>query len=413
MSAHHKIIIIGGGGMGLAAAWRLAKRGEKPLVIEQFGLFHNRGSSHAEHRVIRRTYDDDLYARLIVHAYRLWEELEAESGQQLKYLYGGLEIGPQDDKTLNNIIRVCHETGIPIDVMTPAEAKGRFPQWHLRPDFLMVFCPLNGFLAIDDTMRAKAARALRYGAIINENEPVLEIRPQANGAKVRTAKATYTCDRLIITAGAYAKKLLRQVGLDVPYIIETNQVHWFKVDDGASFRPERFPIFIIRHDTDAIGGMYGFPLFRKPGIKVAVHHSNDFIDVENYTMQPNPKTAERVWDFVREFIPGAASEMVEMATCLYDFPPDEHFVIAMHPDYPHISMANMAGHGYKFASVVGEILAQFATDGKTEYDLTGLDVARFFSATAARRAPIHVDAARSTGSARPDVGSGDLRESQK
>jgi monomeric sarcosine oxidase len=394
MSTHHKIIIIGGGGMGLSAAWRLARRGEKPLVIEQFSLFHNRGSSHAEHRILRRTYDDDLYARLVVEAYRLWEELEGESGQRLKYLYGGLEIGPHTDKTLNNIIDVCRATGIPIDVFSPAELGQRYPQWHVRPDFIALFCPLNGFLAIDDCMRAKAELAAKGGVIFQENEPVEAITPLANGVEIRTAKGTYTCDRLIITAGAYAKKLMRQIGLDVPYIIESSQVHWFKVDSDEMYRPERFPIFILRHDTDTIGGMYGFPLFRKPGIKVAVHHSNDVIDVENYTMQPNPTTTERVAAFVREFLPGAAAQPAEIATCLYDFPPDEHFVIAQHPEFPHISMANMAGHGYKFAPLVGEVLAQFAVDGHTTYDLTGLGVDRFFSEAAARRDPIHVDVAR-------------------
>jgi sarcosine oxidase len=391
---HTKTIIIGGGGMGLAAAWRLAKRGEPVRVIEQFELFHNKGSSHAEHRILRRTYDDPLYAALIPHAYRLWEELEQDAGKELMFLFGGVEIGPETDSTLRNIIRVAAETGIQHTVYTPQEAATHFPQFKLPPNFLMLHSPLSGFLAIDDTMRAKAEIAAVHGAVIQDNEPVLEIIPNANGAEVRTAKATYTCDKLIVTAGPYAKKLMKQLGLDVPYIIETNQVHWFKVDDPKLYSPQQFPIFIIRDDNSPIGGMYGFPMFKKPGIKVAVHHSNDFIDVENYTRTPNPATAERVHAFMREFIPGASSEILEMATCLYDFPPDEHFVIAMHPQYPHISMANMAGHGYKFASLVGEILAQFAVDGKTEYDLTGLGVDRFFSDKAARRAPIHVDIGR-------------------
>jgi glycine/D-amino acid oxidase-like deaminating enzyme len=140
--------------------------------------------------------------------------------------------------------------------------------------------------------------------------------------------------------------------------------------------------------------MYGFPTFRNPGIKVAVHHSNHYIDVRQYDMLPREDTTRRVREWVTEFIPGADGEVLNVATCLYDFPPDEHFVLSLHPRYRDIAMANMAGHGYKFAPLVGEIMAQLALDGRTEYDLTGLGVDRFFSATAARRPALHVDVGR-------------------
>jgi sarcosine oxidase len=394
MSNHSTVIVIGGGGMGLATAWRLAKGGHNVRVLEQFSFFHNRGSSHTEHRIIRRTYNDDLYSRLMPHAYRLWRELEADSGQKLMYLVGGVDFGPEDDPTLNDIIRISRDLSVPLDVMTREEAQKRFPQFHLRPNFIMTYCPENGFLAIDDCLRAQAEQARKYGAILQDEEPVLEIKPLAHGAEVRTSKATYTCDRLVITAGPYVKNLMKQLGLDVPYTIELNQAHWFKTDRPELFTPDRFPIFIVRHDADGMGGMYGFPTFRHPGIKVSIHHSNQYINIEEYDMQPRRETAERVWNWVREFIPDASGELLDVGTCPYDFPPDEHFVLSLHPQYPDISMANMAGHGYKFASLVGEIMAQLALNGKSEYDLTGLGVDRFFSETAARRPAIHVDVLR-------------------
>lgn len=392
---HSTFLIIGGGGMGLATAWRLAKAGHNVRVLEQFKFLHIRGSSHTEHRILRRTYDDDLYTRLIPHAYRLWAELEADSGQELTYLNGGVDFGPENDKTLQNLIRVSREQNVPLDVMTPAEAHKRFPQFHLRPNYLMTYCPLNGFVAVDDAMRAKFEQARHYGAILQDEEPVLEIRPLEHGAEVRTAKATYTCDKLVITAGAYVKKLMKQLGLDVPYTIELNQAHWFKTYQPELFIPDKFPIFILRNDTESIGGMYGFPTFQRPGIKVSVHHSNVYIDADQYDMQPRLETTQRVWEFMKEFIPGASSAVLDVGTCLYDFPPDEHFVLSLHPDHPDISMANMAGHGYKFAPVIGEIMAQLALKGTTEFDLTGLSVDRFFSETAAHRPAIHVDVMRS------------------
>jgi monomeric sarcosine oxidase len=393
-STHSTVIVVGGGGMGLSAAWRLAKRGVNVRVLEQFKFLHTRGSSHTEHRIIRRTYNDDIYSRLMVAAYDYWGELERDSGATLMHLNGGVDFGPDDDPTLTDLIRVSRELNIPLDVMTAPEARQRFPQFNLPANFLMTFCPLNGFLAVDDCMRAKFETAGRYGAILQDDEPVLEIIPGDHGATVRTAKATYTCDKLIVTAGPYVNNLMGQLGLNFAYTIELNQAHWFKVNDHAMFTPERFPIFIVRYDASWIGGMYGFPTFRNPGIKVSVHHSNNYLDITTYDQVPRQNTIDRVWDFMREFIPAASLELVNVATCPYDFPPDEHFTISLHPQHRDIAVANMAGHGYKFASVVGEALAQLALDGASSFDLTGFDVNRFFDPSVPRRPAIHVDVQR-------------------
>ncbi|MBX3080690.1 MAG: N-methyl-L-tryptophan oxidase [Anaerolineae bacterium] len=392
-SNHTPVLIVGGGGMGLSAAWRVAKRGVNVRVLEQFKFLHTRGSSHTEHRIIRRTYNDDIYSRLMVDAYHYWEELEHDSGTKLMHLVGGVDFGPDNDPTLNDLIHVSHELNIPIDVMTAAEAKQRFPQFNLPANFLMTYCALNGFLAVDDCMKAKLETARKFGAVLQDEEPVLEIIPLAHGAEVRTAKATYTCDKLIVTAGPYVNKLLKQMGLDFSYTIELNQAHWFKVNNPELFQPGRFPVFIVRYDESGIGGMYGFPTFRNPGIKVSVHHSNNYLDIDKYDMQPRQNTIERVTAFMREFIPDAG-EMINVGTCPYDFPNDEHFTISLHPQHKDIALANMAGHGYKFASVVGEALAELALDGKSHFDLTGFDINRFFDPSVPRRPAIHVDILR-------------------
>ncbi|MHB8629004.1 MAG: N-methyl-L-tryptophan oxidase [Aggregatilineales bacterium] len=385
-SIHSEVLIVGGGGMGLATAWRLAKAGRAVRVIEQFPFFHDRGSSHTEHRIIRRTYEDALYSRLVPHAYQLWSELEADSGQKLMYLCGGVEIGPVNDATLKRLIDIAGDLNVPLKIWSPAEAQKHYPQFHLRPDWLMAYCPDNGFLAVDDCVRAHAEQAAKHGAILQDNDLVQTIEPLDHGARVITAQATYTCDKLIVTAGAYVKRLMRQTGLELPFKIEVNQIQWFRTDPPDLFMPGRFPVFIVRNESDeATGGMYGFPTFRFPGIKVTVHHSKHYIEIEDYDRQPHADTTARVAAFVREFLPGAAHEVLDAKTCLYDLPPDEHFVLSLHPHYPDIVMANTTGHGYKFASLIGEILAQLAVRGTTDYDLTGLSVDRFFSETAVRR----------------------------
>lgn len=393
--SHSEVLIIGGGGMGLAAAWHVAKRGHNVRVIERFKFLHNRGSSHTEHRVIRRTYNDDIYSRLVVSAYQGWEELEQESGVKLLNLVGGLDWGPSDDHGLNDIIRVSAALNIPLEVMDANEANKRFPQFHLPDGFTMTLCKLNGFVAVDDAMKAKLDMARKHGAILQDEEQVLQIEPLEHGARVVTDKGTYTCDKLILTAGSYVNPLMQQIGLNFAYTTELNQVHWFAAKDPSLFTMERFPIFIVRWDVGYFNGAYGFPTYRRPGVKVAIHHSNVYIDPEQYDMTPNEGTRDRVTAFVREYMPGLdADSLIDMGTCLYDFPPDEHFVLSKHPQHPDISMANMAGHGYKFAPVVGEILADFAIQGETDYDLTGLGVDRFFNPEAPRRAPIHVDMLR-------------------
>ncbi len=391
---HTAVIIVGGGGMGLAAAWRLAKLGREVRVLERFEFYHARGSSHTEHRIIRRTYDDELYARLMPHAYRLWEELETDSGRKLLYRHGGVEFGPPDDPALKRILEISRGLKIPVDLLSPAEAARRFPQFRLPNSFVMAYCALNGFLAVDDCMRAHAEQASRLGAMLQDNETVLSIRPLERGAEVISSRGAYTCDKLILTAGPWAKGLLSQLGLLVPYTIEVNQSQWFAVEPSQAFSPERFPVFVYRNERDALGGVYGFPTFRNPGIKIGIHHSNHFIDVEEYDMLPRQDTLDRVRDWVRVFLNGASERVLKVVPCLYDFPPDEHFVISLHPRHPDIAMANMAGHGFKFAPLVGEILAQLVTRGSTEYELTGFGVDRFFSSQAARRAPIHVSPTR-------------------
>jgi len=394
-SEHSEVLIIGGGGMGLATAWQVAKRGHSVRVIERFRFLHNRGSSHTEHRVIRRTYNDDIYSRLVIGAYRGWEALEQDSGVKLLNLVGGIDFGPSDDHGLNDIIRVSAELNIPLDVMTADEANKRFPQFHLPPGFTMTYCPLNGFVAVDDAMKAKLDVARKLGAVLQDEERVTLIEPLAHGARVTTDKGVYTCDKLVLSAGSYVNPFMQQLGINFAYTVELNQVHWFAAKDPARFTMDKFPIFIVRWDVGHFNGAYGFPTFRHPGVKVAVHHSNVYLDPEAYDMTPNSGTRDRVTAFVREFMPLLdADNLLDMGTCLYDFPPDEHFVLSKHPQHPDICMANMAGHGYKFAPVVGEILADFAIDGETSYDLTGLSVNRFLDPNAPRREPIHVDMLR-------------------
>src|SRR5689334_3931680 len=87
-------VVVGAGAMGAATAYHLTRRGEPLLLLEQFALGHDRGSSHGAARITRHSYADPAYARLMPAAFRAWRELEADAGQNLYLRTGGVSFCP-------------------------------------------------------------------------------------------------------------------------------------------------------------------------------------------------------------------------------------------------------------------------------------------------------------------------------
>jgi len=372
----YDVIVIGLGGMGAAAAYHLADRGRSVLGLEQFEPLHERGSSHGLTRIIRLAYHEDpAYVPLLRRAYELWHELEADAGAQLLVTTGSLEGGPEDGTTFQGAIEAARLHDIPHSVLDADELRRRYPAYAgFDESTRVVFQADGGFLLAEPTMRAHHEGARRRGAELRFGEVVRAWEPAAGGVRVSTAAGVYEADRLVICAGAWARGLVPW--LDRLAVPERQVLAWLTPTRPVLFEVDRFPVFLI--DVEE-GSFYGFPLFDGHGFKFGkYHHLFEPIDPDD------PDRSVRVEDetvlraFAERYFPDAAGPTELLRACMFTNSPDEHFILDRMPDAPQVAVfAGESGHGYKFCSVVGEILADLAIDGATRHDIGLFSVDRF------------------------------------
>ncbi len=212
---NYDTIVLGGGIMGSATAYYLAKAGERVLLLEQFEFGHNKGSSHGDSRIIRYSYNEPRYIALARDAYRLWGDIEAESGEQLLIKTGGIDFGKSDEKTLLETRDSVALAEISHEWLSAGEANKRFPQFHFDEDMSVLYQADSGLLRADLCVQTHLRLAGKYGAILVEKTPVNAIDIHPNSVTVHTPDTTYTSARLVVKAGAWAGKLLAQKGLTV------------------------------------------------------------------------------------------------------------------------------------------------------------------------------------------------------
>jgi sarcosine oxidase len=258
----YDVIVVGVGGMGSAAAWHLARRGRRVLGLERFTPPHEMGSSHGLSRIIRLTYfEHPSYVPLLRRAYELWRELEQLTGEQLLHITGALEIGAPDGVVVKGSLKSAEIHGLPHEILTAAQAMRRFPAFRLPADFMAVLQPDGGFLDPERCIAAQIGLARTSGAEIHTGEAVTGWEPAAGGVRVWSEHASYWAERLVISAGPWASKLVPELaGLAVP---ERQVLAWFQPHRPDLFRRERFPVFIL--DTSE-AWYYGFPMYGLPGL---------------------------------------------------------------------------------------------------------------------------------------------------
>lgn len=373
------VIIIGGGVMGCAAAYHLAKDGRRALLLEQFGLTHTRGSSHGPSRIIRLAYDSEDYVLLARAAYGLWRGLEAESGRSLLRTIGGLDLGAPGALALDAIRTTYEAASIPFEALDRDEIVRRYPPFRLPEGTIGYYQPDYGLLDADGCVATLAALARRHGARINEHEPALQITPLPDGVAVRTTRGTYTADRLILAAGSWMGPLAGQLGLDLPLAVTKELIAYFQPPDPDTYMPERFPIFIHRFpNTTTLGS--GFPIFGHAGFKMIFDRIGPVVDPADPDPEPAPGQLERLVRYAAEVLPSLGSRVIEAVTCRYTMTPDEHFIIDRHPQYEQIVLTSpCSGHGFKFGSVIGRILADLATHGRTAYPIARFQLGRTYT----------------------------------
>ncbi|MDP8978090.1 MAG: N-methyl-L-tryptophan oxidase [Actinomycetota bacterium] len=367
-SGRYDVIVVGVGGMGSAAAYHLARRGRRVLGLERYDIPHAMGSSHGHTRIIRLAYyEDPSYVALLRRAYELWRDLERRAGRRLLHVTGSVDAGPPDSWVFEGSLQSCREHDLAHEVLTSAELADRFPGYGLPGDALGVFQPDGGFLLPERCITSHVTAAHDEGAEIHARETVVEWEPSGDGVTVVSERGVYQADRLVITAGAWDAALLPLLrGLAVP---ERQVLAWLQPLRPDHFRPERFPVFNVLVDE---GRFYGFPVFGVPGFKFGkYHHPGQSGEPDELHREPRLEDEAVLREFAARHFPTGCGPVMALQTCLFTNSPDKHFIIDLHPDHPQVSFASpCSGHGFKFASVVGEVMADLAEHGDTRHDIS-------------------------------------------
>ena len=377
MKRAYEYVVVGCGGIGSAAAYWLSREaGGEVLALEQFHLGHERGGSEDHSRIIRLSYHAPEYTALTPHTYEAWSEVEGESGARLVIKSGGLDLEPVHDepKYINQYAGAMRAAGIPHEELSAGEAMERFPQFRLDGGVRAVYQADAGIV---DAARANAthvALARARGATVLDDTPVRSIRSVGDGVEVTTDGGSFPARRLVVAAGAWTNQVLRHVGVEIPITCTQEQVTYYRAPDLEEFSPERFPVWIWHGGPES--SFYGVPVYGEPATKAGQDVGGEVVTVETRTFEPNERVRENLRGFLERYIPGSVGPELYTKTCLYDMPPDREFVLGALPEHPQISVFNGAGHGFKFASLVGKILSELAVHGKTRYPIEAFRVDR-------------------------------------
>ncbi|SHN45824.1 N-methyl-L-tryptophan oxidase [Cryptosporangium aurantiacum] len=373
----YDVIVLGLGGMGSAAAHHLAARGQRVLGLEQFGPAHALGSSHGGSRIIRQSYfEDPAYVPLLVRAYELWEDLEAASGADLLTLTGGLYVGPAESTTVAGSLAAAREWNLPHELLDAETIRVRFPTTAPDEDVVGLYEERAGFVRPEASVAAHLSVAGRLGADLHFEEPVLDWSAHSGGVAVTTARGTYTAGTLVISPGAWAPRVLASLGL--PLRVERQVMYWFQPVGGVEpYLPDRHPIYVWEDRTGV--QTYGFPSIDGPegGVKIAFFRKGIDTTPDTLDREVHDDEITAMAERAGRDLPTLPGRFLRGAACMYTTTPDEHFVIAPHPEHERVVIAcGFSGHGFKFVPVVGEILADLATDGTTRHPIALFDPAR-------------------------------------
>jgi len=367
-------IVLGLGGIGSAAAYWLSKRQRVTVLgLEQFELGHVRGESQDHSRIIRLSYHMPEYVRLAKRSYETWAAVEAESGEQLVLKTGGLDLGPRggaiDLSTYADSMRAC---GVPFEELDAAEIRRRWPVWHVGDDIHGLFQAESG---IAKAARANATHqrfAREHGAILRDRSPVDSVTYEGGEFGVTAGGVRYRSKGLAIAAGPWSNRALSGFGIKLPLEVTKEQVTYFAPADLKPFAPDRFPVWIWMDDPS----FYGFPTFGEAGPKAAQDAGGTPVDPDTRSFEPDPENSARLRAFLERYLPSALGPEILTKTCLYTLTPDRDFVVDRVPGTERAAVAIGAGHAFKFASVLGRILAELVADGATPSDISLFSIER-------------------------------------
>ncbi len=379
MRKHFDAIVIGAGAMGSAAAYYLSKRGQRVLLLEQFEIDHRKGSSYGYSRIIRYSYDYPEYVELMKDTFPLWFALEDELGETLYHRTGGISFGPADDRSLQATIKAVENGGIDYELLSIADAQERFPQFRFGSDFKVLYQPDSGFISASKSVRGHIKLARQLGAVVKDNTPVERIRATSAGVDVRADGERYSTGKLVVTAGSWAKHLLKETGLELPLITLRCQLNFMSPADWRLYEPEGCPVWGAHVSERFRETVYGIPSHDGSGFKIAFHGGAAQQHPAEIDYAPDAENVQALRPFMQAHIPGIAQSPVkESRICLYTQTPDEHFIVDAHPAHRHIAIgAGFSGHGFKFSTMIGKMLTDITLEGATSHNDRLFKISRF------------------------------------
>jgi sarcosine oxidase len=374
MTDRLKIAIIGAGGAGSAAARFLARDGHDVTVYERFTLDHDRGSSFGGSRIIRRTYPDALYTRLMGTAYELWAELEQDAGEELFVRCGGLTFGRRDNSDMAQTEEALRVNGVAYERLMASEVAARWAAFRLDDDQYAIFQADSGYLRASECVTAQMQLAQGHGARLVENAVVNGLQPLPDGrTRAETPSGEEEFDRVLVTAGAWMTELLPSLRLS----LRVTRQYYAHLDAGApddTFEATQFPVWI---DLDTL--FYGFPRQSDaPGVKIACHQQGAVVTPESVERTASADDLRLLTDYAAERLPALHGPPLFEKVCLYTNTPNEDFIIDAVPDLPGVFLCSgCSGHGFKFTVLFGRILADLAQGKPVSSDLIRFRLGRF------------------------------------
>ena len=378
MTDTYDVAIAGLGAMGSAAAYHLAKKGVSVLGLDRYAPPHTLGSSHGETRIIREAYfEHPSYVPIIQRAYELWEQLEDESGRELFLQSGGVMVGHPDSTLVTGAELSARMHHLPYDRLSPAEVTERFPALTPAEDTIAIWDSRAGILFPEDCVRSHLEIARANGADLRFDEPLESWEADGDGVRLSTAKGEYSAGKLLLSAGAWIPGLMN--GLSLPLEVERQVLVWFEPKDNPGhFAPDLCPIFLWDHGQDR--HFYGFPNMGT-GVKVALMHQGEEAYPDSIDREVSLQDEDAVRAMLERYLPSANGPALSAQVCMFTNTPDTHFLIDFHPEAPQTLIGSpCSGHGFKFASAIGEILAELLVDGRSRLNIDLFRLDRFTTA---------------------------------
>jgi sarcosine oxidase len=368
------VIVVGVGGMGSAALYHLAARGARVLGLEQFDVPHDLGSSHGLSRIIRLAYWEHAdYVPLVRRAYDLWQALERAAQQHLLVVTGSVDAGLPGSQNTVGARAACQTFNLPYQELDSTALTARFPGYRLPADAVAIYQPDGGLLVPERCIVAHVELAKRHGADLRVHQSVLGWDVAGDVVRVRTSNGVHESAALVLTAGPWTGPLVPRMA---PLLSPERQVMlWTQPHRPERFEASVFPVFYINVGD---GPFYGFPIHGLPGFKIGrYHHRHQVVSPDTMDRRCHPEDEQILRDGIRRYFPDANGPTIAMKTCLFTNTPDEHFVIDVLDKTPRVCVAaGFSGHGFKFCSVVGEILADLTLEGETRHDISLFSLTR-------------------------------------